>query len=680
MAHIDAGKTTATERILFYTGKTHKIGEVHDGQATMDWMAQEQERGITITSAATTTTWKGHEVTLIDTPGHVDFTAEVERSLRVLDGAVALFCAVGGVQPQSEKVWRQSEKYSVPKIAFINKMDRVGADFFGVVESIQSMLGGNAVPMVVPMGKGESFKGIIDLVTMRAVYYDEKDSGVTFHEEDIPPERMEKALSWRANLVEKSAEQDDALLEKFVNEGDLSEQEILAIIRKATMARRVIPVYGGSAFKNKGIQRLLDGIIHFLPSPEDIPPIIHAHEDADTERTASEQEPFAALAFKVVSDLHMGKLTFIRVYSGKVATGTVVYNSSRKREQRIGRILRMHANRQEALEEACCGDIVGIVGLGRTRTGDTLCCKDNPIVLESIEFPAPVMSISIKPSSRPDSEKLLTALHRLSDEDPTFTVSFDDETEETIISGMGELHLEVLTERLRREFKVGAEVGRPEVAYRETATAALTGAYKHVKQSGGRGQYAHVCLRLEPTEPGRGFSFFNEVKGGRIPSEYIPAVEKGVIRAMESGPYAGYPVVDMKVTVFDGSSHDVDSSEMAFMRAARVCFRQLFMKAQPELLEPVMSLEVVAPKDYVGPVSGSICQRRGRIEAMDEQGDAKIVRGMVPLNEMFGYANALRTITQGRGNFTMHFEHYETVPFAVAEEIVKKRREQNKIR
>ncbi|MDP6525806.1 MAG: elongation factor G [Kiritimatiellia bacterium] len=680
MAHIDAGKTTVSERILFYSGKSHKIGEVHDGEATMDWMDQEQERGITITSAATTTEWRDHSITLIDTPGHVDFTAEVERSLRVLDGAVALFCAVGGVQPQSEQVWRQSEKYSVPKVAFVNKMDRIGADFFSVVEAIQSTLGGNAVPMVLPIGKEDALQGVIDLLSMKAVYYDDKDRGATYHEEDIPGELLDEAKQWRANLVEKSAEQDDALLEKFLEEGDLSSEEIIGIIRKATIARRVVPVYCGSAFKNKGIQRLLDGVVDFLPSPVDIPPIIHAEGEGEVTLSPAEDEPFSALAFKIVADKHMGKLAFMRVYSGKVAAGTVVYNSSLGREQRIGRILRMHANRQESLDEARCGDIVGVVGLGKTRTGHTLCCKENPIVLETIEFPAPVMSISITPTSRSDREKMGAALHHLADEDPTFTVSFDEETNETVISGMGELHLEVLVERLKREFSVVGEVGRPEVAYRETGTAIIEGQYKHAKQSGGRGQYGHVYLRLEPSDPGRGFSFENEVKGGNIPSEYIPAVEKGVIKAMTTGPFAGYPVVDMRVTVFDGSSHDVDSSEFAFIEAARVCFRDLFMKSQPELLEPVMSIEVTAPEDFMGPVSGSICQRRGRIEGMDDVGAQKVIRGMVPLSEMFGYANTIRTITSGRGNFSMQFERYEAVPFSIAEEIIKKRREADKIR
>ena len=680
MAHIDAGKTTVSERILFYSGKTHKLGEVHDGKAVMDFMDQEQERGITITSAATTTFWKDHQITLIDTPGHVDFTAEVERSLRVLDGAIALFCAVGGVQPQSEQVWRQSEKYSVPKIAFVNKMDRVGADFYGVVQEITQQLGANAVPIVIPIGQEEHFEGIVDLLKMKAIYYDESSQGVEFEERDIPAHIMAEAKKWRANLVEKCAEQEDKLLEKFLETGDLSEEEMGGIIRKATIARKVIPVYCGSAFKNKGIQRLLDGIVKCLPSPEDIAPIIHEVGEEKVLRAHSDDEPFAALAFKIIADKHMGKLTMIRVYSGVLQAGAMVFNSSRNKEQRIGRIIRMHANRHESREEARCGDIVGVVGLTEARTGDTLCSKENPIILESIEFPAPVMSISVKPQSRGDSEKMSSALHHLADEDPTFVVSFDEETAETILSGMGELHLEVLVERMKREYGVMADVGRPEVAYRETATVGLEGQYKHVKQTGGRGQYAHVYLRLEPLSPGEGFEFVNDVKGGHIPSEYIAPVEKGVIKAMQSGPFAGYPIVDMKVTVFDGSYHDVDSSDFAFQEAARVCFKQLFLKAHPDVLEPVMSVEVTVPEEYMGPASGSVCQRRGRIESMDDVAGSKVIRGMVPLSEMFGYSNTIRTLTQGRGSFTMHFERYEAVPFEIEQEIVKRRKEQNKIR
>ena len=682
MAHIDAGKTTVTERVLYYSGKTHKLGEVHDGAATMDWMAQEQERGITITSAATTTSWKEHQVTIIDTPGHVDFTAEVERSLRVLDGSVALFCAVGGVQPQSEQVWRQSEKYSVPKIAFVNKMDRIGADFFGVVESIKNVLGANAVPVVIPVGKEADFKGIVNLITMKATVY-RNDKGIDFEVTDIPADLQELAKKWRANLVEKSAELDDDFMEKYFEKGDLSEAELLSVIRKSTISRKIIPVLCGTAFKNKGVQPLLDAIVDFLPSPVDIDPIIHEAEEEgaeDIKRAPSDDEPFAALAFKVMADKHMGKVTYIRIYSGTLVSGTTVYNSTKQKNQRVGRIIRMHANRQEALDMALTGDIVAVVGLGDTKTGDTLCCKDNPIILESIEFPAPVMSISIKPASRADNDKMGEGLHALADEDPTFTVNYDDETMETIIAGMGELHLEIIVERLKREFGVEAEVGAPEVAYRETTTMEVKGQYKHAKQSGGRGQYGHVQFRVKPIDSGKGFVFKNEVKGGNIPSEYIPAVEKGVIKAMQHGPYAGYPVVDMEVVLFDGSYHDVDSSEFAFTEAARVCFRKLFMEGHPQLLEPVMSLEVTAPEEYMGSMTGAICQRRGRIEGMDDQAGNKIVRGSVPLAEMFGFSNTIRTLTQGRGSFSMQFDKYAAVPYSVTEEVIAKRTAENKIR
>ncbi len=679
MAHIDAGKTTVSERILYYCGRTHKLGEVHDGQAIMDWMDQEQERGITITSAATSAVWRDHQISLIDTPGHVDFTAEVERSLRVLDGAVALFCAVGGVQPQSEQVWRQSEKYSVPKVAFINKMDRTGADFYSVLTSIQNTLGANAVPVVIPIGSEENFRGVVDLIRMRAIIFEDADMGRAYEEKDVPESLAEKALEWRANLVERSAEQSDEMLEKFLEEGDLTEAEIRKVVRESTIARRIIPVYCGSAFKNKGIQPLLDGIVEFMPSPNDIDPITHATDEAIV-RHHTDEDPFSALTFKIMSDKHMGKLTFIRVYSGVLTSGTTVYNSTIEKDQRVGRLIRMHANHRENIDEARAGDIVAVVGLGDSRTGDTLCTRDAPIVLENIEFPAPVISISISPQSRGDNEKMGEALYALAHEDPTFLVHFDQETSETIISGMGELHLEVLVERLRREFKVSCTVGRPEVAYRETATHAVEGDYKHSKQTGGRGQYGHCHLRLEPRDPGSGFSFENEVKGGNIPTEYIPAVEKGVIKAMVAGPYAGYPIVDMQVTVFDGSYHEVDSSEFAFIEAGRVCFRQLFMKGDPELLEPVMSVEVTAPEEYMGGVTGSICQRRGRIESMGDLHGVKVVRGMVPLSEMFGYSNDLRTMTSGRGNYTMHFERYEAVPFSIAEGIIEKRRKADKIR
>lgn len=682
MAHIDAGKTTVSERIMFYAGKTHKLGEVHDGAATMDFMAQERERGITIQSAATTLKWKDHLVTLIDTPGHVDFTVEVERSLRVLDGAVALFCAVGGVQPQTEKVWLQSEKYGVPKIAFVNKMDRTGADFFGVVADIQNELGCNAVPVVVPIGKADTFQGIISLITMKAIYFDDPDS-VTFRVADIPPERLEKTQKWRANLVEKCAEQDDVLMEKFFATGDLSETEIWTILRKATISRQIVPVFCGAAFKNKGVQQLLDAIVNLLPAPNEIPPIISAVGEGDAEpvrREPTDESPFSGLAFKIVADKHAGKLTYIRIYSGTLMSGQNVLNSTLGKSQRIGRILRMHASHSENLDMAQTGDIVAVVGLAHTRTGDTICDEDFPILLTAIEFPAPVVSISIAPNSAVDSEKLSAALYKLADEDPTFTVSFDQETSETIISGMGELHLEVIVDRLKREFAVQAKVGRPEVAYRETTTLAVEGQYKHVKQSGGRGQYAHVCMRLERLKSGDGFEFVNDVVGGRIPSNFIPAVRKGVVKAMTSGPYGGYPVVDMRVVLTDGSYHDVDSSDFAFQEAGRACFKELFLKASPIILEPVMSVEVTTPEEFMGAATGSICQRRGRIETMEDKGPMKVIQGMVPLSEMFGYATALRSMSQGRASFTMQFEHYEAVPFFLTEQIIKVRRAANKIR
>jgi len=611
----------------------------------------------------------------------VDFTAEVERSLRVLDGSIALFCAVGGVQPQSEQVWRQSEKYNVPKLAFINKMDRTGADFYSVVKDIQKELGANPVPVVIPIGQEEKFQGIVDLIEMKALLFNENVKTGPFEVTEIPGDLIETAKQWRANLVEKCAEQDDALLEKFLGGEELSRDEILTIIRKATIARRVIPVFCGAAFKNKGVQPLLDGVVRYLPSPLDVPPVNGTFEGKDLVRRASEDEPFSALAFKIMSDRHMGKLTYVRLYSGTLKAGSTILNSTQDSTQRVGRLLRMHANRQEPITEARCGDIIAVIGLQKTRTGDTLCDPDHPVVLENIEFPAPVISISIAPESRQDEEKLDAGLHHLAEEDPTFIVSHDDETSETVISGMGELHLEIIVDRLRREFNVASKVAAPEVAYRETATTpSVEGQYKHVKQSGGRGQYAHVWMRLEPLPPGSGFEFVNEVVGGRIPSEYIPSVEKGIIKAMEHGPFAGYPVVDMRVTVFDGSFHDVDSSDFAFVECARVCMRQLFLQAHPVLLEPVMSVEVVTPEDYMGAVSGSVCQRRGRIESMDQQANDKVIRGMVPLSEMFGYSNTVRTLTQGRASFTMTFEHYEAVPFSIAEEIIKKRRAANKIR
>ncbi|MDD4102355.1 MAG: elongation factor G [Kiritimatiellae bacterium] len=678
MAHIDAGKTTCSERILFYSGKNYKIGEVHEGGATMDYMVQEQERGITITSAATAVAWREHQISLIDTPGHVDFTAEVERSLRVLDGAVALFCAVGGVQPQTEQVWRQSEKYAVPKLCMINKMDRIGANFFSVIDEIRDTLGGNPVIMVYPIGAGENFRGVVDLLKMKALTFDEASKGIKVIESEIPEELREECERLRVEMMEKAAEQDEALMEKYFEHGSLTEDEIKRGIRKGTISRTLVPAYCGTAFKNKGVQPLLDGVIDYLPSPLDIGEVRSA-DNPEMVRKPDDSQPLAGLAFKIMSDKHMGKITFVRIYSGTLKVGAPIYNSTLEQDARIGRLFRMHANRQEALEEAYAGDIVAVVGLTKTRTGDTICDPQNPIVLESIEFPSPVISIAIRPASRNDNEKLGTSLHSLAQEDPTFVVRYDQETGETIISGMGELHLEIIVDRLRREFGVECEVGKPEVAYRETIRHMVDGEYKHVKQSGGRGQYAHVCLKIEPQEPGRGFAFVNEVKGGVIPNEYIPAVEKGVIKAMESGPCGGFPVVDVKVTVHFGSYHEVDSNEFAFIECARQCFKNLFMKGNPQLLEPVMSVEVSVPEEYMGTATGSICSRRGRVEGMDEKGGAKLVRGFVPLGEMFGYSNAIRTVTQGRGTFTMTFERYEGVPFELSEQIIEKRKKEGKV-
>ena len=679
MAHIDGGKTTTSERILYYSGKNYKIGEVHDGAATMDFMVQEQERGITIQSAATCVSWGDYRLSLIDTPGHVDFTAEVERSLRVLDGAVALYCAVGGVQPQSEQVWRQSEKYKVPKIAFVNKMDRVGANFYNVMDQMKNQLGANPVPMVIPIGAAETFDGVIDLVKMKALYFDMKSLGKTVIEKDIPPEYMEKAQEYRQKMVESAAEQDDALMEKFFAGEELTEAEIKGAIRKGCIARTITPAFCGSAFKDKGVQPLLDAVCDYLPSPIDAGPAVSA-DDPNQKREPSDNEPFCGLAFKIMSDKAMGKITFVRVYSGTLKLGGELLDSTINQEQRISRLFRMHANKQEALEEAQAGDIVACVGLTQTRTGDTLCDPEHPITLESIDFPAPVISVAVKPQSRQDNEKLGQALHALAMEDPTFVVTFDQETSETIIAGMGELYLEVIVDRLKREFNVACDVGAPQVAYRETITMPVESEYKHVKQSGGRGQYAHVCLKLEPQEPGKGFEFVNEVKGGVIPTEYIPAVEKGVRKALESGPLAGFPVVDVKATVYFGSYHEVDSNEFAFITCAMQCFKQGFMKAKPQLLEPMMDVEVAVPETYMGAANGSINQRRGRVEGMEDRAGVKLIKATVPLGEMFGYSNAIRTVTQGRGTFTMIFKQYEAVPKSIAEEVIAKRIKEGKVR
>ena len=676
MAHIDAGKTTVTERILFFTGKSHKIGEVNNGEATMDWMVQEQERGITITSAATTTYWRGHRVNIIDTPGHVDFTAEVERSLRVLDGAVALFCAVGGVQPQSETVWRQAEKYRVPRIAFINKMDRTGADFEDVVEEIKKELGANAVPIVIPIGAEADFQGLIDLVDMKAVYYDDTPKGVVIREEAIPPELLAKARQAKEKMVERISEQDDHLMEQFLNGETPAREEVVRAIRVATIEERFIPVLCGAAFKNKGVRRLLDAIVDYLPSPVDLPPVIGAHKELNDEivRNPSDDAPLAALAFKIQADKHMGKLTYVRVYSGVLKAGEFVLNSSRDKKQRIGRLFEMHANHRQVVEELHAGEVGAVVGLADTRTGDTICSQNHPIRLESIEFPTPVIDVAVAPASREDQDKLSKALHRLAEEDPTFTVRFNEETGEVIISGMGELHLEIIIDRLRREFNVEATVGRPQVAYRETISSAVDHEHRYVKQTGGRGQYAHMVFRIEPSKPGSGLQFEDEIKGGKISREYLRAIERGIIDAMAKGPYAGFPMVDIKAVVYDGSMHEVDSSEQAFRTCGAAGFREACRKAGLTLLEPVMSVEVTAPEDYTGAVTGSLAGKRGKIVSMETKGNAAILRARVPLAEMFGYASELRNITSGRGNFTMHFEHYETVPYGLAEEIVEARR------
>ena len=676
MAHIDAGKTTVTERILFFTGKTHKIGEVHEGAATMDWMAQERERGITITSAATTTYWRDHRINIIDTPGHVDFTAEVERSLRVLDGAVALFCAVGGVEPQSETVWRQAERYRVPRIAFVNKMDRTGADFDGVVEEIRRELGANAVPVVIPIGAESDFQGVIDLVDMKAIYYDEAPQGAVIREEEIPAEMLERAREARALMIERASELDDSLMEKFLNDELPGREELVAVIRKATIAGRFIPVLCGAAFKNKGVRRLLDAIVDYLPSPVDLPPVIGTlrEENEEIVRCPKDDAPLAALAFKVQADKHIGKLTYVRVYSGVLRIGDTVLNSTRDKTQRVGRLFEMHADHRQPVEELRAGDVGAVVGLGDTRTGDTICSKEHPIVLESIDFPAPVIGVAVAPETSADRDKLSVALARLAEEDPTFAVRSDDDTGEVVISGMGELHLEIILDRLRREFNVAVKSGRPQVAYRETILSAVDHEYRHVKQTGGRGQYAHVVFRIAPNKPGGGFQFEDEITGGKISREYIRAIERGILDAMAKGPYAGFPMVDIKVTVYDGSMHEVDSSEQAFRTCGMMGFREACKKAGLSLLEPVMSVEVTVPEDYTGAVTGSLAAKRGRIVAMDRKGNAASIRALVPLAEMFGYASELRNITSGRGSFTMQFEHYEAVPYAIAEEIVAARR------
>lgn len=673
MAHIDAGKTTTTERILYYTGISHKIGETHEGTATMDWMQQEQERGITITSAATTCEWKDHRINIIDTPGHVDFTIEVERSLRVLDGAVAVFCSVGGVEPQSETVWRQADKYHVPRIAFINKMDRVGADFFRGVQMIKDRLKANPVPIQLPIGKEDQFRGVIDLVRMKAILWQEDSPTAAFDEIDIPADLVDEAAEWRERLIEEISSHNDELMEKYLGGEELSEAEIVAAIRDCTINIQIIPVVCGSAFKNKGIQNLLDAVVSYMPSPLDIPAIRGMDaKGEEVERKADDSEPFAALGFKVMTDPFVGQLTFIRVYSGVLQSGSYVFNSAKGKKERIGRLLKMHANKREEIKEVYAGDIAAAVGLKYTTTGDTLCNENSEVTLESIEFPEPVISIAIEPKTKADQEKLGISLQKLASEDPSFRVKTDEETGQTIISGMGELHLEIIVDRLLREFKVEANVGKPQVAYRETISKKVKVEGKFVRQSGGRGQYGHVWLEVEPQEPGQGYEFVDAIKGGVVPREYIPAVDKGIQEAMDSGVMAGYPVVDVKVTLIDGSYHEVDSSEMAFKIAGSMGFKDGCQKATPVLLEPIMSVEVVVPEEYMGDVIGDLNSRRGKIMGMDSRAGAQVVSAMVPLANMFGYATDLRSATQGRATYTMTFDHYEPVPKSVSDDIVAK--------
>jgi elongation factor G len=676
MAHIDAGKTTVTERMLFFTGKSHRIGEVDDGEATMDWMVQEKERGITITAAATTTYWKDHRINIVDTPGHVDFTAEVERSLRVLDGTVALFCAVGGVQPQSETVWRQAERYQVPRLAFINKMDRTGADFDGVVAEIKEELGANAVPIVIPIGAADSFRGIIDLVSMKAIYFDDAPGGVILRETAIPDDYLKQARDAETVMIERISEQDDGLMEKFVKGETPGGEEVVRALRKATIGGRIIPVLCGAAFRNKGVRRLLDAVVDYMPSPVDLPPVIGTHTETEKElvRQPRADAPLAALAFKIQADKHMGKLTYVRVYSGTLRAGEYVYNSTRDKRQRVGRLFEMHANKQQIIEDLPAGNVGAVVGLTETHTGDTICDEVHPILLESIEFPVPVMSVSVKPESSAESDRLDKALARLAEEDPTFMVRSNAETGEVVISGMGELHIEIIIDRLRREFNVGVTVGRPQVAYRETIISTVEHDYKHVKQTGGHGQYAHIVMRVEPAEAGSGFHFVNEIREGRIPSSYIPAIERGIIDGMAEGPYAGFPMVDVRAVILDGSFHEVDSSDQAFRTCASVGFREACRRAGLEILEPVMSVEVTSTDEHIGAITGSLCSKRGKIATLETKGKACILQARLPLGEMFGYSTELRSITSGRGEFTMHFENYEAVPFALAEEIKEARR------
>jgi len=672
-AHIDAGKTTTTERVLFYSGRLHKIGEVHDGTATMDWMAQERERGITITSAATTTFWKDHRINIIDTPGHVDFTVEVERSLRVLDGVVVIFCAVGGVQPQSETVWRQATRYGVPRIAFINKMDRVGADFYRVSEQIRERLLANPVLLQIPIGAEDKLSGMVDLVEMDAIVY-EDEMGMKFSRQPIPEELKAKAAEYREKLVEAAAESDDKLLEKYLSDHTLTKEEIKTGIRRATIDAKIIPVVCGTAFKNKGVQPLLDVILDYLPSPLDKKSVtgLNPKSGSEEQRETKDTEPFAALAFKIMSDPFVGRLTFFRVYSGVLKAGSYISNSVKEKKERIGRILQMHANKREEIDEIRAGDIAAAVGLKNTSTGDTLCAVDKPIILESIEFPEPVIFVAIEPKTKADQEKLGVALGKLAEEDPTFKVKGDPETGQTIISGMGELHLEIIVDRLLREFRVEANVGKPQVSYKETIRGAAEVEGKFIRQTGGRGQYGHVYLKLEPLEAGKGFEFENKIVGGAIPREYIPAVEAGIKEAMSTGVLAGFPVIDLKATLFDGSYHDVDSSEIAFKIAGSMAFKSGVLKSKPVLLEPVMKVEVVVPEQYMGDVIGDLNSRRGRIEGMEAHRGVQTIKSKVPLAMMFGYSTGLRSLTQGRGTYSMEFCEYNEVPKNIANEIIEK--------
>ena len=681
MAHIDAGKTTTTERVLFYTGVSHKIGEVHDGAAVMDWMEQEQERGITITSAATTCFWSGmdkqfdqHRINIIDTPGHVDFTIEVERSLRVLDGACAVFCAVGGVEPQSETVWRQANKYNVPRMAFVNKMDRAGANFLRVIEQVRDRLGSNAVPMQLPIGAEDNFQGVIDLVRMQAIYWNESDMGVTYEAKDIPEELLSDCQDWRESLLEAAAEASEELMDKYLEDGDLSDEEIHQGIRIRTLAGELVPAFCGSAFKNKGVQAALDAVIRYMPSPIDVPAITGILDDkneSEGTRESSDDEPFAALAFKIATDPFVGTLTFFRVYSGIMNSGDSVYNPIKAKKERIGRILQMHSNSREEIKEVRAGDIAAAVGLKDVTTGDTLCTPKDIITLERMEFPDPVISVAVEPRTTGDQEKMGIALQKLAQEDPSFKVRTDEESGQTIIAGMGELHLDIIVDRMKREFKVEANVGAPQVAFRETIRSSVEQESKFVRQSGGRGQYGHVWLKIEPLTEGDGFEFVNEIVGGVIPKEFIPSVEKGVRESLESGVAAGYPVVDVKVTLYDGSFHDVDSSEMAFKIAGSMCFKEGTKKANPVLLEPIMKVEVVTPEDYMGDVVGDLNRRRGIVSGMDDAPAGKIVRADVPLKEMFGYATDLRSATQGRATYSMEFAKYSEAPAVVVEAVTK---------